>query len=74
MSGVPFSAEISKGYHSFTLKQVADMLQVDPITIYRLVRGGMLPAFRIGRQYRITEADLKRYIEENRIGRGNNHE
>lgn len=67
MSVIRLESQGSRDYTSFTLKQVADMLQVDPITIYRLVRNGILPAFRIGRQYRIMETDLRRYIEENRI-------
>lgn len=40
------------------------MLRVSTMTIYRLVRRGELPAVRVGRNYRVRESDLTRYLEE----------
>lgn len=39
------------------------MLRVSTMTIYRLVRRGELPAVRVGRNYRVRESDLTRYLE-----------
>ncbi len=32
------------------------------MTVYRLVQSGQLPAVRVGRSYRIREADVNRYL------------
>ena len=34
--------------------------------IYRLVRSGELPAVRIGKLYRVSQADWDAYLEQNR--------
>lgn len=39
------------------------MLRVSTMTIYRLVRRGELPAVRVGRNYRVRESDLTRYLD-----------
>lgn len=46
-----------------TAAEVADLLRVSTMTIYRLVRRGELPAVRVGRNYRVREDDLTRYLE-----------
>ena len=39
-----------------TVAEVADMMRVSSMTVYRLVRSGELPAVRFGRSYRIPES------------------
>lgn len=46
-----------------TAAEVADRLRVSTMTVYRLIRGGELAAVRIGRNYRVREADLSDYLE-----------
>lgn len=46
-----------------TVAEVARRLRVSNMTVYRLVKSGQLPAVRVGRGYRIREADLQRYLE-----------
>lgn len=41
-----------------TVKEVAEYLRVHPTTVYRLLRQGKLPAFRIGSDWRFRQADL----------------
>jgi excisionase family DNA binding protein len=41
-----------------TVKEVAAYLRVHPCTIYRLLRQGMLPAFRVGADWRFRQADI----------------
>ena len=36
-----------------TTREVAEMLRVSTMTVYRLIKAGDLPACRVGRQYRI---------------------
>lgn len=46
-----------------TVAEVADMLRVSTMTVYRLIRTGELPAVRVGRSYRVKSADLDTYLE-----------
>jgi excisionase family DNA binding protein len=46
-----------------TVAEVADVLRVSTMTVYRLIHNGELPAVRVGRNYRVRRGDLLRYIE-----------
>ena len=45
-----------------TVAEVADMLRVSTMTVYRLIRAGDLAAARIGRSYRITTDDVDSFL------------
>lgn len=45
-----------------TVAEVASLLRVSNMTVYRLVQSGELPAVRVGRSYRIREDDVDRYL------------
>lgn len=45
-----------------TRKQVADMMNVSPQTITRVIERGELQAVKVGRQYRIPESSLRDYV------------
>jgi len=47
-----------------TVAEVADMLRVSNMTVYRLINAGSLPAVRVGKSYRLTEADIDRYLAQ----------
>jgi excisionase family DNA binding protein len=47
-----------------TVAEVADMLRVSNMTVYRLITAGSLPAVRVGKSYRLTEADVDRYLQQ----------
>ena len=51
-----------------TIQDVAEEMDVEYKTVYRLVTSGKLPSFRVGRVYRIRRQDLNRYIEEQIYG------
>lgn len=46
-----------------TIAEVASMMRVSKMTVYRLVHGGDLPAVRVGRSFRVTEKDVNAYLE-----------
>jgi len=48
-----------------TVPEVALNLRVSNMTVYRLIHSRKLPAYRIGRSYRLDPDLLKRFIEEN---------
>jgi len=45
-----------------TITEVADILRVHPTTIYRLVKRGELPGFKIGGCWRINRASLDKWL------------
>jgi excisionase family DNA binding protein len=49
--------------HLLTAQEVADLLRVSSMTVYRLIRNGELPAVRVGRSYRVRRDDLHQYLE-----------
>ncbi|AKD36533.1 molybdate binding regulator [Bacillus subtilis HJ5] len=46
---------------SYTIEEVAGLLKVSKLTVYDLIKKGVLPAYRVGRQMRVDEEDLKQY-------------
>ncbi len=46
-----------------TVAEVAEMMRVSNMTVYRMVESGKLPAVRFGRSYRIPESALAAAIE-----------
>jgi excisionase family DNA binding protein len=53
----------------YTPQEVADYLKVDVRTVYRWLREGDLNALRFRREYRISESDLREFIQRHRTGR-----
>jgi excisionase family DNA binding protein len=45
-----------------TVQEVADLLRVSSMTVYRLIKAGDLPAVRVGRSFRVAEADVDAYL------------
>ncbi|MEX2267236.1 MAG: helix-turn-helix domain-containing protein [Acidimicrobiia bacterium] len=45
-----------------TVQEVADMLRVSSMTVYRLIKAGDLPAVRVGRSFRVLPADVDAYL------------
>ncbi|MDQ3600455.1 MAG: helix-turn-helix domain-containing protein [Actinomycetota bacterium] len=46
-----------------TVAEVAAMMRVSKMTVYRLVHAGELPAVRVGRSFRVPEKAVHRYLE-----------
>ena len=45
-----------------TPKEVMNLLYIGRNTFYKLVNSGELPAFRIGKQWRVRKDDLREYF------------
>jgi len=45
-----------------TVNEVANILRVSNMTVYRLVKSGQIPAIRVGKNYRIKENDVNDYL------------
>jgi excisionase family DNA binding protein len=47
-----------------TVAEVAAMMRVSKMTVYRLVHSGELPAVRVGRSFRVLEKDVDDYLRK----------
>ena len=47
-----------------TVAEVAGLLRVSNMTVYRLINAGQLPAVRVGKSYRIREDDVDKYLSD----------
>ncbi|MBA4505743.1 helix-turn-helix domain-containing protein, partial [Corynebacterium sanguinis] len=46
-----------------TVAEVADIMRVSKMTVYRLVHAGDLPAVRVGRSFRVNENAVTEYLD-----------
>lgn len=49
-------------------REVAEILKISPLTVYRMVENRSLPVYRIARRLRFRKQDLLNYLEKNRYG------
>jgi excisionase family DNA binding protein len=59
MSAMDFSSS-----RFLTVAEVAEMMRVSKMTVYRLVHSGEMPAVRFGRSYRVPEAAVEQYLRK----------
>lgn len=50
-----------------TIREVADYLKMGLLTVYKMVKVGKIPAFKIGKQWRVKKEDLEKYIETQKL-------
>jgi excisionase family DNA binding protein len=53
-----------------TVAEVAAVMRVSKMTVYRLVHSGHLPAIRVGRSFRVPEQAVHDYLRESYVGVG----
>lgn len=47
----------------YTFQEVADIIRVSRQTIYNMHKKGRLHAVKLGKEYKVTEEDLKMFIK-----------
>ena len=50
-----------------TVADVAETMRVSNMTVYRLIKSGALAAVRVGKNYRIRESEVDRYLSERSV-------
>ena len=45
-----------------TVQEVADLMRVSTMTVYRIIKSGELPAVRVGRSFRVRDVDVDTYL------------
>ena len=53
-----------------TVAEVASLMRVSKMTVYRLVHGGALPAVRVGRSFRVLEQAVHDYLDSSMFEAG----
>lgn len=53
---------------SYTTEEIAHILKVSKLTVYDLIKKGVLPSYRVGRQIRVDAHDLNAYKEQMKSG------
>ena len=53
-----------------TVAEVAALMRVSKMTVYRLVHNGELPAVRVGRSFRVSEDDVNDYLKSSFFNAG----
>ncbi len=46
-----------------TVTEVADLMRVSKMTVYRLIHGGEMPAIRFGKSFRVPEVAVRQMID-----------
>jgi excisionase family DNA binding protein len=60
--GLTNVAQSDERRHFMTVAEVAQLMRVSTMTVYRLIKSGELPAVRVGRSYRLRPSDVDRYL------------
>ena len=55
------------GDRLLTVGEVAGTMRVSNMTVYRLIKRGDLAAIRVGKNYRIRESDVDRYLSDRSV-------
>ena len=50
-----------------TVGDVAGIMRVSNMTVYRLIKSGQLSAIRVGKNYRIRRLDVDRYLTDRAV-------
>ncbi len=59
---IPLAREEHARAKFLTVAEVAEVLRVSNMTVYRLITSGELPAVRVGKSYRLREDDVDKYL------------
>ena len=50
----------------YTITEVANILRVSYLTVFRWLQAGKLSAYKVGKQYRIEIQDLDKFLEKSK--------
>jgi excisionase family DNA binding protein len=50
-----------------SVREVAERLKVSRMTVHRIIKSGELPAYQIGRLFRISKTDVETYLRHSMV-------
>jgi len=48
----------------YTTEQIADILQIHPLTVLKYIKNGKLKGIKLGRVYRIRDSELQKFLDQ----------
>ncbi|WP_238580197.1 helix-turn-helix domain-containing protein, partial [Treponema endosymbiont of Eucomonympha sp.] len=51
-----------------TADDVAKQLRIKKYTVYELIKRGELPSSKVGKQVRVSQVDIERYLQSSKTG------
>lgn len=63
-------AQSGFGEPLLTVGEVANLMRVSNMTVYRLIKSGQIAAIRVGKNYRLRRGDVDRYLSERAVHAG----
>jgi excisionase family DNA binding protein len=54
-------------FEFLTVSEVALLMRVSNMTVYRLIKSGALKAVQVGNRYRVKEADVHQYLDDHYV-------
>jgi excisionase family DNA binding protein len=61
------SKETREAREFYTVTQLADLLQLNDMTVYRMVKSGQLPRYQLGRIMRFRSDDIEAFLGAHRV-------
>jgi excisionase family DNA binding protein len=55
------------GQPLLTVGEVANVMRVSNMTVYRLIKSGQLAAVRVGKNYRLRGDDIEKYLSQRAV-------
>lgn len=65
---VAVAIENGLGDRLLIVREVAELMRVSNMTVYRLIKAGDLPAIRVGKNFRIRRSDVESYLGARSFG------
>ena len=50
----------------YTTQEIADLLRVSYMTVFRWIQAGKLDAYQVQKHYRIKESDFQKFMKANK--------
>lgn len=60
-------AREKQGFQFLTVSEVAVLMRVSNMTVYRLIKSGALKAVQVGNRYRVKESDVHQYLDDHYV-------
>jgi excisionase family DNA binding protein len=51
-------------HNILTVKEICEILRIHPSTVYKLIRQGKIPGFRIGSEWRFRKDVIMRWMDQ----------
>ena len=58
---------MERDHEILTVKDLCDLLQIHQSTLYKLIKAGKIPTFRLGSDWRFRRSQIMRWIAEQTV-------